>query len=238
MSEEQMVPRPAATLALVRDGQAGVEVFMVRRTQRAAFHPGAYVFPGGALDPADQTRDLEHLVHGLDAAAASKQLGVELGGLAYHVAAIRECFEESGWLLAYDSQGNYVNLNHPARKQPFSEFRARLAAGEGSLIELCRSYDIRLAVDRLAYLSHWVTPPGRPRRFDTRFFVAVAPESQTPSHDGDEVIHHMWIRPQDALERQQAGTLTLPRPTIATLDALAPLPDTQAVMDFVHRQGG
>ena len=94
------VPRPAATLILLRHG---LEVLMLQRVQTAAFLGGAYVFPGGALDPEDHS---SHRVTGLTDAQANERLKVSSGGLAYYVAAVRECFEEAGILLAQDARGD------------------------------------------------------------------------------------------------------------------------------------
>ena len=171
-----MIPRPAATLILVRDVDSGMEVFMIRRTQSAVFMGGAHVFPGGGVDAADAAEELAAYCEGLDDAEASRLLGVERGGLAYWAAAVRECFEEAGLLLAHDSGGTYVELDQPQRTQVFAQWRESVRAGQASLADLCREHELRLAARRLAYYSHWITQPGRPRRYDTRFFVAEAPD--------------------------------------------------------------
>ena len=102
-----MIPRAAATIALLRDGESGPEVLMMRRTHLAEFASGVYVFPGGAVDAADSDPALATLARGMDDAQASRALGMIEGGLAYWVAAIRECCEEAGLLLAYDGGGGY-----------------------------------------------------------------------------------------------------------------------------------
>ena len=98
-----IVPRPAATLILLRDGEAGPEIFMLKRSPSAAFVANAYVFPGGGLDAADH-KALDR-VRGLTEADANRRLGVDAGGLAYWVAAVRECFEEAGILIATQESG-------------------------------------------------------------------------------------------------------------------------------------
>ena len=102
MTEKKLTPRPAATLLLLREGPGAPEVFMLQRTNKAAFLPGAFVFPGGALEPDDASDRAARRVRGLDDAQASARMGLASGGLAYWVAAARECFEESGILLAFD----------------------------------------------------------------------------------------------------------------------------------------
>lgn len=221
MAETTLVPRPAATLILARDAADGIEIFMLQRTHTAVFMPGVYVFPGGAVDPADASEELHAYCRGLDDAAASRLLGLERGGLSYLVAAVRECFEEAGLLLAESEHG---------RPLDYAELRARLCAGELSLADLCRQYGLRLALDRLAYLAHWITPPGPPRRYDTRFFVATAPADQLGCHDGKETVAHLWISPEQALERHRRGELPLSSPTIRTIKTLVGFDSTEALM--------
>ncbi|MDB5838248.1 MAG: fold metallo-hydrolase [Herminiimonas sp.] len=231
-----MVPRPAATLILARDGADGIEVFLMQRTQQAKFMAGAFVFPGGAVDPADSQPVYAAHTAGLDDTGASRILGIEQGGLAYWIAAIRECFEESGLLLATDESGEIIRLEEGLTADAFASYRNRLAAGELSLAELCRTHGLRLATDRLVYFGHWTTPAGLPKRFDTRFFIAVAPPGQTGVHDNCETIDHAWIRPADALARCRAGEITLAFATTRTLESLATFRDTASMMAHARAQ--
>lgn len=230
MNEQPLIPRPAATLILVRDGQDGIEVFLMQRTHKAAFVPGGYVFPGGAVDPADSDNDFGNHCAGMDDVSASRLLGTADGGLAYWVAAIRECFEEAGILLARDSRERMLDLVRPQDAAAFAMLRQQVATGELPLAEVCRSRGLRLALDQLVYFGHWVTPAGAPRRFDTRFFVAVAPERQVASSDNVETIGHAWIRPAEALERHRAGELDMMFATVRTLESLSRFSDTGALM--------
>lgn len=214
--------RDAATVLLVRDGLAGLEVFMLLRNLRSDFVGGAYVFPGGAVDRIDHHGDLQHCCVGRTDHDASRRLGVRSGGLAFWVAAIRESFEESGYLLAYDGDGDLVSLAEPDVASRFVEHRRAVDRGERSLIEVCRDEELRLAVDNMWYFGHWITPEGAPRRYDTRFFLAAAPPAQTPVHDDREVIDNLWIRPEEALDRHRAGQLSMLPPTVASLRALLP----------------
>ena len=214
---QPVVPRPAATIAIVRDIAGGFEVLMMQRTHSAGFMPGAYVFPGGAIDREDSDRDLYALCSGLDDAGASRALGVERDGLSFWVGAIRECFEEAGLLLCYGRDGGLVRFDDAETEARFVSHRAALNARTLGFSEFCRAEGLRLAADRLTYFSHWITPVGAPRRYDTRFFAAVAPLTQQPLHDAQELIDTAWVRPADALERDRAGTFSLRTPTIATL---------------------
>src|SRR5574341_465440 len=191
-SASPAVPQPAATMTLVRDAPRGLEVLMLQRSLSLAFMPGVHVFPGGALDAADDSPALRALCVGLDDAAASRMLGLERGGLAYWIAAIREAFEEAGILLAYDARGRIVPLNGTAAER-YRAHRRALDAGHRDFTEFVLSEGLRLAVDRLRYFGHWITPVNSPRRYDTRFFLAIAPENQEAWHDERETIAHVWM---------------------------------------------
>jgi 8-oxo-dGTP pyrophosphatase MutT (NUDIX family) len=214
--------REAATVMLLRDAPGGMEVFMLRRTLNASFVGGAYVFPGGAVDPADRHDDVAaHCIATTDA-AASDLLGVAGGGLAYWVAALRECFEEAGVLLARTADGAAVSFADEAVAARFNGHRHAVHDGRLRMVELCAAEGLRLATDDVRYVSHWVTPAGEPRRFDTRFFVARAPADQEPLHDDNETIDSLWVNPAVALERQRNGELFMIFPTIKNLEHLAP----------------
>jgi 8-oxo-dGTP pyrophosphatase MutT (NUDIX family) len=211
--------RDAATVMLVRDGADGLEVFMVRRSLRLVFAGGAHVFPGGAVDDGD--RDMEAWSVGRTDDEASATLGVARGGLAFWVAAVRECFEEAGFLLARDADGEVVRLDDPVTAERFSGHRLAIETGARTLADVCASEGLRLAVDDMHFVSRWITPEGAPRRFDTRFFVGAAPERQTPLHDARETIAHEWVRPNEALRRHRQGALDLMVPTERSLEWLA-----------------
>ena len=229
-----MIARPAATLILVRDASAGMEVFMIRRTQSAVFMGGAHVFPGGGVDASDASAELAAHCEGLEDVEASRLLGVERGGLAYWTAALRECFEEAGLLLAHDADGHYADLNDVQHTPVFEQWRESVRAGRATLADLCREHHLRLAAGRLAYYSHWITQPGRARRYDTRFFVAEAPAAQTASHDNSEAVDHVWIQPAAALERHRRGEMHLVFPTIKTLESIAQFDSAAALMQFAR----
>ena len=170
--------RLAASVVLVRSGPEGPEVFMMKRPGGGDF-PDLHVFPGGKVDEADFAPEL---VVGLDEAEADRLLGLAAGGLRYWVAAIRECFEECGVLLAY-RDGAPIDWRDEGEVARFHRYRQQLIDGELSLTDLCRREGLRLAADRVLYFSHWITPEQAPRRFDTRFFIAaMPPEQQTLAH--------------------------------------------------------
>ncbi len=220
-------PRPAATIILLRQARTvreGIEVLMLKRTQNAAFLGGAYVFPGGSLDAADADPRVLARVTGLSAGEADARLGIP-GALAYYVAAVRECFEEAAILLLRDERGNPLDPDRAARlarhrNDPFLEFIER--------------ENLFIPAGELAYYGHWITAPGRSRRFDTRFFVARAPEGQEGSHDDTETVHSMWVRPQDALERAARNEIDLVFATQTTLKDLSRFEDARKAYEYAR----
>lgn len=226
--------RTAASLLLLRDGlqdgQPGLEVLMLRRAERAGdMRSGAAVFPGGQLDARD--RAAHTLCLGPDDTSASRLLGVAEGGLDYFIAAVRETFEEAGLLLA----DGRVDL--PA----LQGWRERLQTGEASIVDFCTTTGLKLDLRGLVYNAHWLTAPGLPKRFDTRFFVALAPAGQVAEADNTEAVELMWLRPAHALDPARGLKLLpvtrvllqslLPHTTAAAaLAALRALPEVPLVM--------
>jgi glyoxylase-like metal-dependent hydrolase (beta-lactamase superfamily II)/8-oxo-dGTP pyrophosphatase MutT (NUDIX family) len=202
---------------------------MLQRTAKAVFLPGAYVFPGGALDPDDGSGRAAARVRGLDDAQASARMGLPSGGLAYWVAAARECFEESGILLAFDEKDRPVDPKRAAELEPFRE---PLNAGSLLFSDFLEKEKLYIHAQDIAYYSHWITAPGRPRRFSTRFFVACAPAGQQGAHDRSETVHSVWVSPRDALERDRRKEIELIFPTRSTLSDLAALRTPQEA--FAH----
>jgi 8-oxo-dGTP pyrophosphatase MutT (NUDIX family) len=195
---------------LVRDAAPGIEVFMLRRNLESNQWGGLYLFPGGAVDEEDRHADLEAVCRGRSDDQASVILDVLSGGLAFWVAAVRECFEEAGVLLVEGDLPPHID-----------EYRQQVETGEVRLLDLCRRYHLTIPADDIKYVSRWITPSGAPRRYDTRFFVAAAPPEQVPLHDDREAIAHLWTTPAGALERCHNGELDMLPPTVSNLEALA-----------------
>jgi 8-oxo-dGTP pyrophosphatase MutT (NUDIX family) len=210
MTDVETPIRPAATVMLLRDTVDGVEVFMLRRTNNAVFAGGMYVFPGGKVDAADGE-----------------------GDEGFRVAAIRECYEEAGVLLAVDADGLMVDDGHPALAH-----RTAVYAGDVDVRALAADHGLRLATDALPWMSHWITPKGETtRRFDTRFYMAASPVGQTSHHDDNETVASMWVRPADALARWEAGELMLMPPTVTNLRFLEPHATVASAMDAAWAVG-
>jgi 8-oxo-dGTP pyrophosphatase MutT (NUDIX family) len=231
---ETPIPRPAATVLTLRDTPNGYEILMVRRNVRSEFIGGVFVFPGGALDEDDYAVP----VFGLDDERASLRLALTQGGLGYHVAALRELFEEAGLLVVCDEQGGEALYDDAAQRGRLDAYRAALNAKETTLSEVLRAEGVRLDLRRLEYLAHWITPVVMSRRFDTRFFVLQAPEGQRASHDQGETTDLRWLRPSDALVAHERGEIELVTPTIKNLQTIAQYSSTQEVVAFASAQEG
>jgi len=229
-SPDARPPRASASLVVVRDAPDGIEVLLSRRAERGDHTSGAWVFPGGIVDPGDALLP-PACCSGIDDAGANARLGLPGGALSYYVAVVRECFEESGLLFATDARGEFVSLDGDAAAA-LRAWRGPLHRGERTLVALCREFGLRLALDRLVYLSHWLTPLGRAKRFDTRFFIAAAPPAQTAEFDGTEMLEQLWLRPADALAR--AVELKLMTPTQTTLRLISRFSDVSALLAWAR----
>lgn len=205
--------RDGATVALLRDAVDGFEVFMLKRSSAAVFSPSAHVFPGGAVDDGDHTD--------ADEPWCARLAPPPVIALAYYVAALREAFEEAGLLLAHHHDGTLVSFDDPETAERFALHRKGIYAGDVSIGDVCAQEDLTLAIDRLVLFGHWITPPGAPRRFDTRFFVARAPDRQEATPDGNETTSGVWTRPADMLAANDAGAVELILPTRHSLEQLA-----------------
>jgi 8-oxo-dGTP pyrophosphatase MutT (NUDIX family) len=235
-----MTPVPTsdgATVMLVRDGDhptRPLEVFMLRRHPRTAFG-SVHVFPGGRVDPADDDPLLDERCPGVDDRVASARLGIPAGGRAFWVAAIREAFEEAGVLLARTAAGGVVRFDeHPEVEARFDGHRRAVHRRHRTLLEVLEAEDLTLALDEVRYVSHWITPESEPKRFDTRFFLARAPEGQAYAHDDDELIGSEWIRPADALERHRSGDFPMIGPTIVSLRDLDRFDTSEELLTSEH----
>ena len=223
---EPIVPRDSSTVIVLRESAGVLEVFMLERHIQSDFAGGAYVFPGGTVDAADRDPVLASLVDGWEELAARTGEDPDLAR-ALAVCAIRETFEEAGILLARHEDGSSVRLDDPG----WNEKRRALANREIDAVTLAKETGIRYAADLLRFWQRWVTPVFAPRRYDTRFFVAVMPAGQTPLHDDVETTDSTWVQPTDAIARGRSGQLVIIFPTRKTLESLEGLETTTAVFD-------
>lgn len=181
-----MTPVPAASVIVLRDAQPSFEVLMIRRHEGASFVPNVWVFPGGMVEQLD------------------REIARELGDGSLlgrmRVAAARELFEEAG-----------VWLGAPIENSDSK--RRRLLAGNLGFRHLLEESSIDF--EKLVWTSHWITPEGLPKRFDTYFFLARADEGVRASVDDKEAVDVVWIAPAAAIE-----TLELVFPTMKNLEAI------------------
>ena len=191
-----------------------LQVLLTKRNSKMAFAGGMWVFPGGAVDPGEAD-DFEPHCEGLDDSSASAILGIETGGLAYWVAAIRENFEEVGLLLGRRRDG--LAINH----SDFAGDRDRLNQREGRFLDVVTRCELVLDTSAIHYVAHWVTPMGSPRRYSARFFVSRPPPGQVVHLDESETVGWAWMTPSMALERFESGQITMMTPTVRMLRSLA-----------------
>jgi 8-oxo-dGTP pyrophosphatase MutT (NUDIX family) len=212
--------RPASTLVLARDHPSGPELFLSKRTPRAAFMASASVYPGGRVDDEDADAGWRAHLSQTDEAwfvdAFCGDVAAD-AARAHHVAAIREAFEEAGVLVATRADGTPLTLEAPRDAERFAEHRAALNRGESAFIDIVGREKLQLDVGALSVFAHWITPPFETRRFDTWFFFARAPRGQEPVPDFAELVEGGWVRPEKALEDYAGGHIALAPPTFCTL---------------------
>ena len=214
--KEIPIARPATTVLLVRpsvpgEGTSPLEVFMVVRHHKIDAFSGALVFPGGKLEDADGDARLRARCAGVDK--------IKDDELKFRIAGVREAFEECGILLAR-KRGQHALIVAADLKGIEERWRARLTKDEASIVDLVEAEDLEIATDLMVPFAHWITPTFAPRRFDTWFFIAEAPEDQIALHDGSESVDSVWTGAQQALDEAAAGKRTLVHATLKNLELL------------------
>ncbi|HWY16897.1 MAG TPA: hypothetical protein VNX86_17330 [Rhizomicrobium sp.] len=197
---EEVVPVPAATILLARDGRDGIEVFMVKRHHEMGFAAGALVFPGGKACSEDFDVSLADHMNGASDWSPHMR--------AVAVAAIREAFEEAGVLLARDCGTGKIVTGE--RFDALESYREKIENGQTSLGEMLRTERLTLACDELVHFAHWITPKSMPKRFDTHFFLARAPAGHAGRHDGRESVDSLWARPDEAIAMRKQWNIMFP----------------------------
>ena len=205
--------RAAATVLLLRDTPAGIEVLMTRRSATASFAPGAYVFPGGHIDAADEAAKR----------IATRRPTQSRIQRTQAIAAIREAFEELGVLLAHHADGRPVSAEDIAAMD-------RGDTAGTAFADQCAARRLVLASDQVFTFAHWITDRDLPKRFDVPFLVARMPEGQVPAADESEQFEPCWVRPADALARHAAGNFFMIFPTVRTLQRMAAYATVDAVL--------
>lgn len=244
--------RLAATVMLVRPTEeTGFEVFMLRRSEASHFVPDVYVFPGGTLDQADVLERSLARARGVDDENLRRQFRAqkapsfpapfgtpprrEAAGLL--VAAVRELYEEAGVLLACDEHGTPLSDGDLAPYRAFlHESRSRVQSGEMPFYEVLEHVDVFANAATLRLFSHWITPPGFPRRYDAHFFLAEASPDQAAAADAFETHDGVWIAPRAALQQFEAGAFRMVYPTIKHVERLARFGTARELFEFTDNK--
>jgi 8-oxo-dGTP pyrophosphatase MutT (NUDIX family) len=181
----------------------------------------AYVFPGGRLEASDSGDGLQRFVDGDRHALRELMDGTDGADAEGHaLAAIRETFEEAGFLLALED-GCVLRVDNAEKVSRYQAHRDALNKGEATLAEILRKEGLRISLDSVRYVAHWITPVVEKRRYSARFFVAIAPEGQAGSHDEIETTDSCWLSADDALQAYERGGFSLAPPTWHILRTLA-----------------
>ncbi len=209
-------PRLSAAVLLLRQGSAGLEVYMVRRPIQSDFAPDVYVFPGGSVHQSDCDAEV---TPGVVVPLAPLDPDTTLG-TGVRIAAIRELFEEAGIFLAYRER-TLLDLDDPRRAR-LSTYRADLLDRKLTMAEVATKEDCVFATDMLTHYAHWMTPEAYPKRFNTHFFLAELPPGQEPVPDPHETMGGVWIQPEVALTQYARGEFPLVFATVYHLRGLTP----------------
>lgn len=202
----EVAARPSASTILLRESEAGLETLMIERLGGSSFAPGAWVFPGGAVDPED--------------GGIAGDFREDLTLATRKVCAVRELFEETGIWIG-------------APLDDAEEWRRGLLGGTRRFADLASGS--RPSLDRLTWTSHWFTPVGSPKRFDTYFFLVRVPSDCEAHAEKSEAVATLWITPEAALERRERGELSMVFPTVRNLKAICGYRDAEALV--ASRQG-
>jgi 8-oxo-dGTP pyrophosphatase MutT (NUDIX family) len=218
-------PRPASAVVLAREpAGGGIEVFMVRRHVRSEFVPDAFVFPGGSVNADDIETER---VLGLCSPTPDELTAL---GTGFRVAAIRECFEEAGVLLA--RRGDRTLDIPPEDVERYASYRDGLYGKTETMRGIAERESLTLATGELLHWAHWITPEAMPKRFDTHFFIAPMPSGQQAAHDRLETTDGVWIAPERALARFAQGEFPL---VFATIHQLQDLTGLSSIRDAHDR---
>jgi 8-oxo-dGTP pyrophosphatase MutT (NUDIX family) len=240
MTAEPTRPLPAATLVPMRDGDDGLEVLLLRRSEQASFVPGRYVFPGGVVDAADASNEAASLVRRVSPAQAAARLDLrdaDPPAIAYLVAAVRETFEESGLLVATSYEAGGAPSPTDAG---LAAVRAELLEGRIGFVDVLTRLGAHVDGDGIAYFAHWITPERAPRRYDARFFAAridcdIAAADIEAALDPREMNGALWTTPSAALRALEEEAIRMILPTRRTLEYLIAFADTGAALAAMER---
>ena len=208
--------RDAATVVVLRQAADGLEAFLMRRPPSMLFAAGMYVFPGGSVQESD---------YGVKAWigpppqiwADRFSCGPDLAA-ALVVAAAREVFEETGILFAGPDDTSVLG---ELAGEEWAQARLALEQNAITFAELLLDRHVSLRTDLMGAWAHWITPEFEPRRFDTRFFVALLPAGQAVGRLSTEAETGTWMSVSEAWRAAERGEMAMLPPTRHTLAELA-----------------
>ncbi len=224
--------RPAATIMLI-DDRPDLQVLMMQRHANTVFVGGMWVFPGGAVDHQDDASYYADVALHRTDAEASALMGMDKGGLAYYMAAIRETFEEAGVLLALHREDESMLQLRGESEARFGTYRDQLNNREIEFKTILESEGLLADVGLMHYIARWITPLGSPRRFDARFFIARMPKNQVPMHDDGELVNTAWLSPEEILRRVESEEMAMISPTLRMIKNLAQFKSADEVIESV-----
>ena len=216
-------PIPAATVLLLKDTSDTFEVFMLKRAAASNFG-NAWVFPGGKVDPEDINTKFSDKLNLDERITSSEDIG-------YFFAAIRECFEESGVLLAKRSSGELFFPTDQKEHDDLKKYQAQINNGEINFFDILIQLNLYPDINNLKFLSHWTTPLTEKKRYSTKFFLSRLPNNQQAVHDGFEGVESLWITSQKALNLYNNGKFPIILPTIKSLEELSKYASTSELLD-------
>ena len=219
---------PSSSLMIVRDSDVGMQVFMMKRSLRSNFG-GIWVFPGGILEDQDQDIAKKNYFSGINEKKAKAILNYDQESLSYWIASLRETFEETGALIANRENNSFFT---PTEDEAINleRLRSDLNNGKISFISILKQLKLKIALERLIYISHWITPDVETKRYTTRFFLTSLNEEVTLTHDDFEGTDSKWIGINEALEAHKAGRISLIMPTIKNLESISSYKNTQEMI--------
>lgn len=209
----------AVTVLLIRDGSAGLEVFVQERVSSMPTFPNTTVFPGGGVDPRDfeAPEGIDPHWRGPDVSLWAHKMEVDSPkARALIMAACRELFEEAGTLLCSELSGRLIYDVAPYHPQ-----RLALESHRLSFSQVLSRNDLVLRTDLLRPLGRWVSPEEDPHQFDMYSFITLAPPGQEPDGRNREASSSGWFDPGLILDGWRAGLLRLVIPTWAELSFLS-----------------
>ena len=238
--------RLAATVILARPP---FEVYLTRRSTGSAFAPGAFVFPGGTIEPQDASPAVRSRTAGLEPERVEREFRARIpeelacdepaidlqAACTLFVTALRELFEEAGLLLARTRAGTAVVAGSLDAARIASE-RTAVRSGALAFAEFLAAHDWYADAHALTLFSHWITPRSEARRYNTHFFFGVAPADQAALADAFETHDGLWISPGEALARRRSGSLHLVYPTLKHLVRLERFDSVDAALSFAREK--